>query len=239
VKRSTSPADISESAIRFYGRRKGKPLKVQRQSLIETLLPNIRIAVSDGVIDPASLFSFAPESVRLEVGFGAGEHLANQAGANPTTGFIGSEVFLNGVASLLRHVNENKLSNVRVFDEDARFLLPALRDNSLARISLMFPDPWPKARHAKRRFVNPAMLDHCARLLRDEGELRVASDHTGYIRWTLSHATIHPAFRWTVRGPEDWRIRPADSTPTRYEGKALAAGRHATFLTFKRLARTP
>ena len=225
--------------IQFYGRRKGKPLKQGRQSLLETALPRLRIGVADGSqgIDPTCFFIKKPASLRLEIGFGSGEHLAAQAAANPEVGFIGSEVFLNGVASLTRYVEERQLANVRIFDNDVRHLLPALRDASLSRISLLFPDPWPKARHAKRRFIGSVMLDELARLLMDGGELRVASDHPVYVEWTLLHAPRHPAFQWQVAEPGDWRVRPDDSVATRYEEKAIAAGRAPIFLTFVRNGR--
>ena len=225
--------------IHFYGRRKGKALKPGRLSLLETALPRLRIAVesSSQAIDPASLFEKKPASVRLEIGFGSGEHIAAQAAANPDVGFIGCEVFLNGVASLTRYVEERQITNLRIFDNDVRHFLPALKDNGLARVSLLFPDPWPKVRHAKRRFVSPAMLDEMARLLVDGGELRIASDHPVYVEWTLLHAPTHPAFTWRVTGPDDWRIRPADSVATRYEEKAVAAGRTPTFLNFVRKSR--
>ncbi len=144
---------------------------------------------------------------------------------------------MNGVASLTRYIEERKITNLRIFDNDVRHLLPALADNSLARVSLLFPDPWPKARHAKRRFVSAAMLDVMARLLMDNGELRIASDHPVYVEWTLLHAPQHPAFTWSVTNSEDWRIRPADSVATRYEEKAIAAGRTPTFLNFVRKSR--
>ena len=220
--------------IQFYGRRKGKPLKAGRLGLLDSLLPRLQLS-TDQSIDLEQLFP--GKSVRLEIGFGSGEHLARMAEANPGVGFIGSEVFLNGVGSMLRYVEEMGLSNVRIFDNDVRHLLPMLRSNSLERISLLFPDPWPKSRHAKRRFVSPKMLDEMARLLIDGGQFRVASDHPVYVEWTLLHAPVHKDFQWCATAPEDWRLRPADSTPTRYEEKALAAGRKPVFLTFPRVAR--
>ncbi len=226
-----------DTDLRFYGRRKGKPLKVGRQGLLESLLPRIRIAQPEGSFDPAQLFDFEPSAIRLEIGFGGGEHLAAQAAENPDIGFIGSEVFLNGVASLLRHIDAAKLANVRVFDQDVRFLLPHLPDGSVSRISLLFPDPWPKTRHAKRRFIGAENLQQCARLLKDGGELRVASDHPVYQRWTLQNVAVHNDFQWTANGPDDWRIRPIDSTQTRYEGKAIVAGRTPVFLNFMRRPR--
>lgn len=226
--------------IRYYGRRKGKPLKAGRQSLLKKLLPQIRFEApkTNGGLDPKVMFSPRPEAVFLEIGFGGGEHLAALAAANPNAGFIGSEVYLNGVASMVRHVDGQGLTNVRIFNEDVRYLLPTLKGASLKRIFLLFPDPWPKARHAKRRFINPEMFDEMARLLEDGGELRIASDHPVYVRWTLLHGTTHPAFQWAAKGPEDWRTRPNDSAASRYEEKALKEGRPPTYLTFRRRNRS-
>jgi tRNA (guanine-N7-)-methyltransferase len=225
--------------IQYYGRRKGKPLKPGRQTLLETLVPRIRVELPKDArdLDPKTFFSPKPNTVSLEIGFGSGEHLAARASANPKDGFIGCEVFVNGVASMARHVNTQNLANVRVFDEDARYLLPALGNASLDRIYLLFPDPWPKSRHAKRRFISPDMLDQIARLLADDGELQVASDHPVYVRWALLHGTAHCLFQWTATGPECWRERPTDSVATRYEEKALQEGRSPVFLTFKRRPR--
>lgn len=222
---------------RFYGRRKGKPLKSGRERLLDTLLPKVRVEPPSAALDPRSLFTHAPPEVWLEIGFGSGEHLAAQAEAHPAVGFLGAEVFLNGVASLLRHVDERKLANVRIYDADVRPLLPAFPPSSLKRVSLLFPDPWPKTRHAKRRFVGPSNLNEVSRLLADGGEFRVYTDHPIYARWTLQHVPQHPDFEWRVTGPDDWRIRPTDSTPSRYEQKAVAAGRTPMFLRFFRKPR--
>jgi len=230
---------LASDPVRFYGRRKGKPIKAGRQTLLDELLPKLRIAVPEGgSLAPATLFSVTPREVWLEVGFGSGEHLAGQAEAHPDVGFIGSEVFLNGVGSLVRHVAERNLANVRVFDNDVRLLLPSLPPGSLGRVSLLFPDPWPKARHAKRRFINREMLDRLAALLIDGAELRVASDHPIYVRWALAQVLAHPQFVWGAKGPDDWRVRAPDSGPTRYEQKALAAGRRPAYLRFFRKPRS-
>lgn len=205
--------------------------------MLDTLLPKIRVEAPTTALDPRTLFPANPREVWLEIGFGSGEHLAAQAAAEPAVGFIGAEVFLNGVASLLRYVDERALANVRVYDNDVRALLPYLPAASLSRISLLFPDPWPKSRHAKRRFIRPAMLDELSRVLADGGELRVATDHPVYGRWTLQHVPEHPDFSWQVSEPDDWRVRPADSAPTRYEQKAVAAGRTPMFLRFFRRIR--
>jgi tRNA (guanine-N7-)-methyltransferase len=233
-----SEADAA-SPFRVYGRRKGKPLKPARQAALDTVLPLIRIErpAPGAIIDLASLFGDKRRALWIEIGFGAGEHLAATASAHPDVGFIGCEIFINGIASLARHIDAGGIANVRVFPDDARILLAALPDAAVERMYLLFPDPWPKARHAKRRFIGPANLDAIARVLADGGELRVASDDAGYIRWTLEHLTNHPAFSWTARGPEDWRAPPPDSVATRYAEKARAAGRSAVFLTFLRRRR--
>ncbi|MEO0034369.1 MAG: tRNA ((7)-)-methyltransferase, partial [Pseudomonadota bacterium] len=162
---------------RFFGRRSGKPLRRTALGLIESLLPRLAIAIpTPGQrLDPVSLFPAPVRAVWLEVGFGGGEHLADLAAQHPDIGMIGCEVFRNGIASLLGHVERRGLANVRLFPEDVRLLLPALPDASLERAFVLFPDPWPKARHAERRFVNPDNLDQLARLLSDGGEVRVAS----------------------------------------------------------------
>lgn len=159
-------------------------------------------------------------------------------------GFLGSEVFENGVARLLGEIRRRRLSNIRVLVDDARLLLAALPDRSLGRAFILFPDPWPKERHHKRRIVSTATLDQLARTLREGAELRLATDDVGYLRWMLERAPVHPAFEWLARGPGDWRTRPVDWPATRYEFKALASGRIPYFLRLRRkpelsLARRP
>jgi tRNA (guanine-N7-)-methyltransferase len=173
----------------------------------------------------------------LEVGFGRGEHLAWQAEHNPGVGIIGCEPFINGVAGLLQKVDEDNLTNVRILHEDARLLLEALPDASISRFFLLFPDPWPKTRHHKRRFISPQNLAQLARVLKDGAEFRFGTDHMDYCRWALAHLMDHPDFEWTAEGPGDWRERPADWPPTRYESKAAAKGLKSAYLTFRRRAR--
>ncbi|MGH6931027.1 MAG: tRNA (guanine(46)-N(7))-methyltransferase TrmB [Dongiaceae bacterium] len=175
--------------------------------------------------------------VWLDIGFGSGEHLAEQARRHPQIGFIGCEPFLNGVAALVDQVNRLGLLNLRVFDDDVRLLLPHLPGGSIGRAFLLFPDPWPKRRHAKRRFVNPANLAEMARILTDGAEFLIVSDDRGFIRWTLEQMIGHPDFEWRARRPADWRDPPADWVETRYQRKALAAGRQPMFLAFERRRR--
>ncbi len=170
----------------------------------------------------------------LEVGFGGGEHLAAQAVAHPGIGIIGCEPFINGVAGLLDHVEREGLGNVRIFDDDARFLLDALPDASIGRCFVLFSDPWPKKRHWERRFIGPENLERLARVLKNGAELRLASDDPGLVTWMLDQTWHHPAFAWTAQRADDWRIRPSDWPATRYEEKAVAAGRRPVFLRFCR-----
>jgi len=221
---------------RLYGRRIGRPLRAAQQRLLDTRLPGLRIALppAGDRLDPARLFDGAVAGIWLEIGFGGGEHLAAQARAHPQIGFIGCEPFVNGVVSLLGHVDRDGLANIRLHDDDARALLDALPDASIGRAFVLFPDPWPKKRHHKRRFIGAANLDRLARVMTDGAELRLATDDMDYGRWMLEHARAHPAFAWRPRGPEDWRARPADWPATRYEEKAARAGRSSLYLTFAR-----
>ena len=170
----------------------------------------------------------------LEIGFGSGEHLAWQAASHPDQLLVGSEVYRNGIASLLGQIEARGLTNIRLWPEDARDLLDRLPDGAVGRVFLLFPDPWPKARHAERRFIGPGNLPSLARIMAPGARLRVATDDHTYLAWILDHLPQHPSFRWRVEGPEDWRRRPDDWPPTRYEQKALREGRKPAYLTFER-----
>ena len=220
----------------LYGRRRGRALRAGQRERQTTLLPRLSFELPQGgLLDPASLFAEPPSQIWLEIGFGGGEHLAGQAERHPETGFIGCEVFENGVVKLLGEVERRRLANVRVYADDARPLLAALAPRSIARVFILFPDPWPKPRHHKRRLIQAATLDRLAEIMLDGAELRLATDDPSYLAWMLEHATAHPAFSWTARGPGDWRERPEDWPATRYEEKARKAGRTPVFLRFQRL----
>lgn len=241
-----SGQESAGSRLLFYGRRQGRRLRPGRQRLIDELLPLLRIALPPAGengrpadFDPFALFSARPAALWLEIGFGGGEHLAAQAARHPEIGFLGSEVFVNGVAALLSAVEEAGLENVRLWPDDVRPLLDALPDACLERVFLLFPDPWAKRRHAFRRFIGPENLARLARVLRPGGEFRVASDDPAYIAWTLRHLRAHPAFRWRAARADDWRLPPPDWSPTRYEAKALAAGRRPAYLNFSRRSPPP
>jgi tRNA (guanine-N7-)-methyltransferase len=199
------------------------------------VLPELSFEVPEqGGLDPISLFPTPPADLWLEIGFGAGEHLAHQAAAHPEIGFLGAEVFENGVVKLLAEVQRLRLGNLRILVDDARLLLAALPDACIGRVFILFPDPWPKVRHHKRRMVSPATLDALARTMKDGAELRLATDDAGYLRAMLELVPRHPAFAWQARGPADWRERPRDWPATRYEAKAIAAGQIPYFLCFAR-----
>ncbi len=220
----------------IYGRAKGKRLSARQQHLMDALLPGLGVPLSAdaaGVLDPVTLFDDVDE-VRLEVGFGGGEHLAAQAKSNPRTGFIGCEPFINGVAKALVAVEEGKLPNVRLHHGDARDVLDALADDTLAAVYVLYPDPWPKAKHNKRRFIGPDTLAALARVIRPGGLLRVASDIPAYVRWTLVEIARNGAFEWTAGRPADWRNAPEGWPGTRYEAKAIREGRTPCYLDFRR-----
>ena len=223
-----------DNSPRFYGRRHGRRLRAGRERLLHELLPRIAVPAGSDAVEPRDLFEFPVDRCWLEIGFGSGEHLAAQAHANPRTGLIGCEPFVNGIARLLSRIDEQRLGNVRIFPDDTRLLLGRLPPASIGRVFVLFPDPWPKKRHAGRRIVAPEVLDQLARIMVDGAELRLASDEMGYIRWMLQRLQDHPAFAWTARGPHGWRERPPDWPPTRYEEKAVAAGRRCAYLLFRR-----
>ncbi|MDB5454136.1 MAG: putative S-adenosylmethionine-dependent methyltransferase [Caulobacteraceae bacterium] len=204
--------------LRSYGRIKSRPIKPRQAALMETLLPTLRVPVRP--FDPRELKPDATE-VWLEIGFGGGEHLAAQAALRPDVLSIGAEPFQNGVASALRHIDEAGLANVRLHDGDARDLLSWLPDESLDRLYVLFPDPWPKTRHHKRRIVQADTTAQFARVLKAGGRLRFASDVAHYVDWSLERITGNPAFAWTAERADDWTQPPADHITTRYEEKRL------------------
>lgn len=228
---------------RFYGRRHGKKLKGTRIFLMEQLLPRLEIKDPDGPIDLKTLYPFTPKALWLEVGFGGGEHLAQMAKEHKDIGFIGAEPFVNGVASLLAHLNgswgraanetrlleEGRSDNVRIYADDVRKLFPFFTDESFERIFVLYPDPWPKARHEDRRFLGPKNLKEIARLLISGGELCVATDVASYAVWTIQQAESSDLF---IQTNEDIYQSPPDWVSTRYEQKGLKAGRRPVYLTY-------
>jgi tRNA (guanine-N7-)-methyltransferase len=224
----------------LYGRRQGRPLRAGRRALLDEALPQLAVELppDGGRLDPADLFDPLPGELCLEIGFGGGEHLAWQAAQRPAAGFLAAEYFITGVASLLGQLPDGGRDlALRLYLGDARDLVERLPDAALDRIFILFPDPWPKRRHHKRRLIRAATVRELARVLKDGGELRFATDDPGYLDWALQRLTAEPALAWQVAGPADWRSRPADWPPTRYEDKALTAGRRPAYLRFRRRPR--
>ncbi len=228
---------LSESSSAYpkqhlYGRRKGRPLHKRKSRLMQELLPQWEITLGGNApLDPFELFDVRPVSIALEIGFGGGEHLAEQAERNPHAGFIGCEPFVNGVASLLDHIDRKGLRNVRIFPNDARLLLNALPEGSIARCFVLFADPWPKARHAERRFVEAENIGRLARVLRKNGELRLASDDAQLVRWTREQ--MERAADLFVKTHDDL-APPVDWIRTRYEEKGINAGRAPVYFGYRR-----
>jgi len=235
----TGPEQSERRRGLVYGRRKGPRLSSHQARLFDALLPQLKLDLRQGA-DPAAYFRGTPVDVWLEIGFGAGEHLLWQAQLRPDVGMIGAEPYEAGIAKLLSKLfslspegGRNQPSNIRIHIGDARDVIEALPARCLGRVFVLFPDPWPKKRHHKRRIIQTNTLDALARVMSPGAELRFASDDPGYIEWTLERVLAHPEFTWTAMCARDWRARPADWPPTRYERKAL----HGVplFLRFRRL----
>jgi len=219
----------------FFGRRKGHPLRARQAELIGTLLPRLALDLgSPAPTDLATLFQNPVDDIRLEIGFGGAEHLIAQAQAHPDIGFIGCEPFVNGMAKALAAIETLKLANIRLRHADAMDLLEWLPDGSVARIDLLYPDPWPKRRHWKRRFVSDASVGKFARILRPGGEFCFASDWANYADWTLLRLLRSLDFTWTAERADDWRQPWPEFGGTRYEAKAKREGRAPCYLVFRR-----
>lgn len=221
----------------LYGRRRGKALRKNQQRAIEDIFPHIRVPLDDSPLDLKKLFNEKADEYWLEIGFGAGEHLAWQAENNPGVGIIGCEPFLNGVAMLLGKLEKSGTENVRLHNEAAELLMEQLPDASLKRGFLLFADPWPKSNHHKRRFVTEQNIATLARILDDNAELRIATDHVDYGAWILWHMLRSEDFLWEAKSPDDWRLRGDDWPQTRYEAKALREGRKSVYYSFRRRPR--
>jgi tRNA (guanine-N7-)-methyltransferase len=220
----------------FFGRRKGHKLRSHQTDLIEQLLPRLSLDLgSASPPDLTGLFEAPADDIRLEIGFGGGEHLIAEARAFPEVGFIGCEPYVNGMAKILAQIETHDVGNIRLFAGDAAELLAWAPQRSLARIDLIHPDPWPKRRHWKRRFVQDATVAAMARVLKPGGEFRFVSDIDDYCAWTLTHLSRSPDFVWTAEQASDWRQPWADYTMTRYGRKAEREGRHAAYLRFRRI----
>jgi tRNA (guanine-N7-)-methyltransferase len=224
----------SRSTESFYGRRKGKPLRDLQVKLLETSLVERQIDLTQPAPqDVRTLFPVSVSALRLEIGFGGGEHLIHRAVERPQTGFIGVEPFVNSMAKLLGKIAVTGANNIRLYDDDATQLLDWLPDACLDQIDLLYPDPWPKKKHWKRRFVSQVNLDRFHRVLKPGGLFCFASDIDTYVNWTLTHCRDHGKFQWTANNASDW-LTPFENWPgTRYEAKARREGRSSAYLTFK------
>jgi tRNA (guanine-N7-)-methyltransferase len=224
----------SERAGAFFGRRKGKKLRAHHDDLVQNSLPSLRVVPGQA---PAELFKELGEGREtwLEIGFGGGEHLAAQAHAHRDVNFIGCEPFVNGMAKLLALIEQDRLDNIRVWDEDVTDLLPTLPEACFDRVYILYPDPWPKRRQRKRRLVSDEMLKELARVMKPGAELRFASDIDNYIGWVLARILRSEDFRWIAERPDDWR-KPYEGWPgTRYEAKAIREGRVPSYLRMERV----
>jgi len=227
----TPPAEL-----RSFGRRRGRRLSARQTSLLNEALPRLALDLTGAPPHALpALFSAPVAQVWLEIGFGGAEHLVWQARHNPDVGLIGCEVFADGIVKAVSAIEEQALSNVRLYADEARDLLRWLPEVSLARVFILFPDPWPKKRHVKRRLVTRSLLDLLARAMAPGAELRIATDIGDYARTILLATQGHPAFVWQAAGPRDWRERRADWPQTRYEGKARGDGRRCYFFRFLKL----
>jgi tRNA (guanine-N7-)-methyltransferase len=220
----------------FFGRRKGHKLRPRHAQLLDALLPHLAVDISQPApADLRALFPLPVTNVALEIGFGGGESLIAQAQASPSTGFLGVEPFINGMAKALAGIQAGGLRNIRLHFDDAVSLIAWLPDAALTRIELVHPDPWPKRRHWKRRFVQDEMIARLARILRSGGEFRFVTDVADYAAWTLLRFMRSEQFRWTAQGADDWRKPWPGFTPTRYHAKAAREARAPCFLVFRRV----
>lgn len=222
---------------RLYGRSKGKKLRIGQQDLLDTLLPAISVP-DEGAVDAQALFG-EPRPLHFEIGFGGGEHMAYRADLLPDHGFIGCEPFVNGVAQALVHVREGGLTNVRVHMGDALEVLARVPDGALSFVYMLHPDPWPKARHAKRRMMNDGPVEIIARKLRPGGEFRFGTDHPVYLRHALMIMQRHclgaeAPFEWLCGKPADFQVRPGGWPETRYEAKAREQGHEVWYFRYRR-----
>ena len=234
------------SAPKFFGRRKGRTVRKAKLFLLDNLLPQMRISEASD-FDKDNMFGAKKREICLEIGFGDGQHIYGQAKNNPDVGYVGVEVFKNGVANLLSLISgvkegdnlpetisldDQEVQNIRVFDDDVRLLFERIPDGFFDKIYLLFPDPWPKKKHADRRFVNPANLDEIYRLLKKGGLFRVATDHPVYKRHVLRTMHKDTRFTWTAKTSNDWRNEPADWVKTKYQMKAIREGRRPVWFNY-------
>ena len=220
----------------FFGRRKGHPLRARQVELFDALLPRLSLDLAHPApADLRSLFATPLDEMRLEIGFGGAEHLIAQAIANPRQGFIGSDAFVNAVGKALVAIDDNDLHNIRLHFGDASGLIDWLPKGALSRIDLLYPDPWPKRRHWKRRFLQDDSLRRLARILKSGGELRFATDIADYSAYALARVLRSQDFIWTAERADDWQKPWEGFSRTRYEAKAIREGRTPAYFIFRRI----
>lgn len=224
------------SELRSFGRTRMRSLTARQQDIIERVTPDVSINLDNHhAIDPTAMFDQECADVWLEIGFGGGEHLLWQARHNAKIGLIGCEPFRDGVVRVLSAIDDEGLGNIRLHADDARPLLRCIEPGSVARVFILFPDPWPKKRHNKRRLINPDLANLLAGVMKTGAELRIATDIDDYLRSILLTFYSHPEFLWLAERPIDWRQRPSDWPATRYEAKAIREGRSCAYLRFRRI----
>lgn len=206
--------------IASFGRRRGRKFSTHRQALLEDALKQHRLT-----LPPAGELYPIEQETWIEIGFGGGEHLAAQAKQHPNIQFIGCEPYLNGVASLLGHMEEQQIDNIQILTDDARLLLESLPESSIDRVFILYPDPWPKARHHNRRIISNATLDMLVQIMKPGATLRIATDHDDYATWIMAHLLDHPNIEWHPITKADWQTPPEDWVETRYEQKAKKSGK--------------
>ena len=218
----------------IYGRRKGKGSRQNITSIIDSKLPKFAINI-EKISKISNLKALFPKNINeiwLEIGFGSGEHLIEQAKVNPKVGFIGIEVYEDGIAKAVSSIVKLGITNVKIYPNDANNLIYALPKMSIQKTFILFPDPWPKKRHSKRRFISSKNLKQLARIMTEGAQLRIATDHPVLLRWSLEQLINNQSFNWDLSGPESWRKQPSDWFSTRYENKAINAGRKPIYLNF-------
>lgn len=213
--------ETRKRTLRTFGGRNGRKLSSRQQGLIENSLPRLRIPeMPEASLNPNTLFEDASE-IWLEIGFGGGEHVSGQAKRATHVGLLASEVFSEGVAKLLGQIEDDALTNIRVWPQDGRDLVHALMENSIDRCFILFPDPWPKTKHQKRRLIQMPFLDSLSRIVKPGGRIRFATDVRSYADEALTKFLAHPSFDWAAKCADDWRVAPADHIQTRYQTKRL------------------
>lgn len=224
---------LDHDLLRSFGRVKGRVLRANSQALVETLLPKLK--VSETALDVSDCFDQSYQAYHMEIGFGGGEHLAHMAKNYPNIGFIGCEPYINGIALLLKEIEKYDLKNIRIFRGDARVLLNQFKPESFEKLYVLFPDPWPKRKHHKKRLIGETMVALMVNSLKTGGYIQLATDHADYAGWMLRFMLEHNQLKWLADSKKDWQTPPKDWIETRYQQKAKKQGRDAVFFSFRKI----